>query len=65
MKWPIPDIGKRLLEKFAEDCTEVATMDKEPKLGWTRMTMFLFLPKNDAKEKTKNKFNDKGVFRHA
>ena len=26
------DIGTRLREKFAEDCTEVAPMDKEPKL---------------------------------
>ena len=35
------DIGKRLLEKFAADCAEVATMDKEPKLDGRHMTMFL------------------------
>ena len=35
------DIGKRLLEKFAEVCTEVASMDKEPKLDGRHMTMFL------------------------
>ena len=33
------DIGKRLLEKFAADCAEVATMDKEPKLDGRHMTM--------------------------
>ena len=51
------DIGKRLLEKFAEDCTEVATMDKEPKLDGRHMTMFLSCRQNkDAKKETKNKF---------
>lgn len=35
------DIGKRLLLKFAEDCNEVAAMDKEPKLDGRHMTMFL------------------------
>ena len=35
------DIGKRLLEKFAADCADVATMDKEPKLDGRHMTMFL------------------------
>ena len=48
------DIGKRLLEKFAEDCTEVATMDKEPKLDGRHMTMFLSCRQNkDAKKETK------------
>ena len=48
------DIGKRLLEKFAADCAEVATMDKEPKLEGRHMNMFLS-PKvsKDAKEATK------------
>ena len=60
------DIGKRLLEKFAEDCTEVATMDKEPKLDGRHMTMFLSCRQNkDAKKETKKLNSDKGVFRHA
>lgn len=48
------DIGKRLLEKFAEDCAEVATMDKEPKLDGRHMTMFLSCRQNkDAKKENK------------
>ena len=47
------DIGKRLLEKFAEDCAEVATMDKEPKLDGRHMTMFL------SCKQSKNKDNKK------
>jgi len=35
------DIGKRLLLKFAEECSEMAAMDKEPKLDGRHMTMFL------------------------
>ena len=35
------DIGKTLLDKFAEQCTEVATMDKAPKMEGRSMTMFL------------------------
>ena len=35
------DIGKRLLLKFSEDCSEVAAMDKEPKLEGRHMHMFL------------------------
>ena len=48
------DIGKKLLLKFAEDCAEVAVMDKEPKLEGRHMNMFLS-PKvsKDAKEATK------------
>ena len=48
------DIGKKLLLKFAEDCSEVAVMDKEPKLEGRHMNMFLS-PKvsKDAKEATK------------
>ena len=48
------DIGKKLLLKFAEDCAEVAVMDKEPKLEGRHMNMFLS-PKvsKDTKEATK------------
>lgn len=35
------DIGRKLLLKFAEDCTEVASLDKEPKLEGRHMSMFL------------------------
>ena len=35
------DIGKNLLVKFAEDCAEIATMDKNPKLEGRNMSMFL------------------------
>lgn len=48
------DIGKRLLEKFAEACTEVATVDKEPKLEGRHMTMFLSC-KQVKETKGKNK----------
>lgn len=43
------DIGRRLLQKFAEDCSEVAAMDKEPKLEGRHMHMFLS-PKLAKKE---------------
>ena len=49
------DIGKRLLEKFAEECAEVATMDKEPKLDGRHMTMFLSCRQNKDGKKDKNK----------
>ena len=39
------DIGKNLLDKFAEQCAEVATLDKGAKLEWRHMSMFLS-PKN-------------------
>ncbi len=45
------DIGKRLLEKFAEVCTEVASMDKEPKLDGRHMTMFLSPRQNKDNKK--------------
>ena len=45
------DIGKRLLEKFAADCAEVATMDKEPKLDGRHMTMFLSCRQNKENKK--------------
>lgn len=35
------DIGRNLLVKFAEDCAEVASMDKSPKLEGRHMSMFL------------------------
>ena len=47
------DIGKRLLEKFAEECAEVATMDKEPKLDGRHMTMFLSCRQNKDSKKDK------------
>ncbi len=54
------DIGKRLLEKFAEDCAEVATMDKEPKLDGRHMTMFLSCKQSkETKKDSKNKDNKK------
>ena len=48
------DIGKRLLEKFAADCAEVATMDKEPKLDGRHMSIFLS-PKPQAPAKKPGK----------
>ena len=46
------EIGRNLLIKFAEDCAEVATMDKEPKLDGRHMTMFLSCKQNkDARKK--------------
>ena len=35
------DIGKDLLVRFAEQCVEVATLDKEPKLEGRSMSIFL------------------------
>ena len=35
------DIGKDLLVRFAEQCAEVATLDKEPKLEGRNMSIFL------------------------
>lgn len=35
------EIGKDLLTKFAEQCSEVATIDKEPKLEGRFMSIFL------------------------
>ena len=35
------NIGEELLNKFAEQCGEVATVDKNPKLDGRHMTMFL------------------------
>ena len=53
------DIGKRLLERFAEACAEVATVDKEPKLEGRHMSMFLSCKQaKDAKGKSKEKNQD-------
>lgn len=41
------DIGKELLKRFAEACTEVGTMDKDPKLEGRNMSMFMS-PKSQA-----------------
>ncbi len=35
------DIGRDLLDRFAEQCAEVATMDKAAKLEGRNMSMFL------------------------
>lgn len=35
------DIGRNLLVKFSEECAEVASMDKSPKLEGRHMSMFL------------------------
>ncbi len=47
------DIGKRLLQKFAEDCSEMAAMDKEPKLEGRHMHMFLSPKPASAKKEEK------------
>lgn len=35
------DIGKRLLDNFAEKCAEMGNLDKEPKLEGRNMSMFI------------------------
>ena len=35
------DIGKKLLDKFAEQCAEIANVDKGAKLEGRNMSMFL------------------------
>ena len=35
------EIGKDLLDRFAEQCSEVANLDKEPKMEGRSMSMFL------------------------
>ena len=45
------NIGQDLLVKFAEDCGEVAVMDKSPKLEGRHMSIFLSpKPSKDAKK---------------
>ena len=43
------DIGKNLLLDFAAQCTDVATMDKEPKLEGRHMIIFLAAKPNKSK----------------
>ena len=42
------DIGRNLLDKFAEQCAEVAVLDKGAKLEGRHMSIFLS-PKNKQK----------------
>lgn len=50
------DIGKVLLSNFAESCSEIATVDKEPKLEGRNMSMFLSpKPVKPAKKSKENK----------
>ncbi len=35
------EIGEELLKKFADECEDIATMDKNPKLDGRHMSMFL------------------------
>jgi translation initiation factor IF-3 len=44
------DIGAELLERFAEGCAEVSTVDKKPKLDGRHMIMFLS-PKSSKENK--------------
>lgn len=44
------NLGEDLLVKFGEDCSEVATVDKNPKLEGRFMSMFLS-PKDQSKKK--------------
>ena len=44
------DIGKDILRKFAEGCSEVGNMDKDPKLEGRNMSMFIS-PKSQAQIK--------------
>ena len=45
------DIGRGLLLKFAEQCSEVAALDKDPKLDGRHMTMFLSCKQNKDTKK--------------
>ena len=46
-------IGEELLLRFAEQCTEFATMDKNPKLEGRNMSMFLSPKPQDTKSNKK------------
>lgn len=48
------DIGRTQLFKFAEQCSEMATLDKDPKLEGRHMSIFLS-PKVNKELKTSNK----------
>ena len=50
------DIGAQLLKDFAEKCSEIANMDKQPKLEGRNMSMFLSpKPQTPAKKPAKPK----------
>jgi len=51
------DLGEDLLKKFAEQCEDIATMDKNPKLEGRHMNMFLS-PKAAKNEKKSGGNND-------
>ena len=42
------NIGEELLQRFAEECADIATMDKNPKLEGRHMNMFLSPKKEKA-----------------
>ena len=46
------NLGEELLKSFAEQCTDVASMDKNPKLEGRNMSMFLS-PKSSSGKPTK------------
>ena len=46
------NIGEVLLMRFADECKEIATMDKNPKLEGRNMSMFLS-PKAPDKQSNK------------
>ena len=50
------DIGKELLDRFAEECADIANLDKNPKLEGRNMSMFLSpKPQAPAKKPAKPK----------
>lgn len=48
------DIGRELLKKFAESCSEIGNMDKDPKLEGRNMSIFMS-PKSQAQLKKAEK----------
>jgi len=50
------DLGRELLDKFAEACAEVGAVDKKPVLEGKQLTMFI-APISTAKEKEKSNKN--------
>ena len=46
------DIGEKLLQKFAAECAEFGTVDKNPKLEGRHMSMFLTPKANKQSDKT-------------
>ena len=47
------DLGKEVMMKFAETCSEVSTLDKEPTLEGRQLMMFLMPLKGAAKKPEK------------